>query len=64
MWAALYFMIARAKKGNISAFKTLFDVMGEANQIESNESEIRLAYIARMDPPEEPPEFIGEEYAE
>ena len=53
-------MIHRAEQGNIAAFKTLFDIMGEANQAEP-EAEVRLAFLAPQDEPEQPPEDIPEE---
>jgi hypothetical protein len=57
MWKA---MIQRAKNGNITAFKTLFEVMGEGQIIENN-GEIRIAYLVKQDPPEKPPAEIEEE---
>lgn len=55
IWQA---MIKRAKQGNIAAFKAMFDIMGEAKQTNSDEPEIRLAFIAEMSPPESPPDDI------
>lgn len=59
MWKA---MIARAKSGNITAFKTLFDVMGEAAQdVISKEADVNIAFLAPVSPPETPPDDIEEE---
>ena len=53
-------MIHRAEQGNIAAFKVLFDIMGEANKPDA-EPEIRLAFLAPKDEPEQPPEDIPEQ---
>ena len=56
MWEA---MIKRAKSGNISAFKMLFDVMGEgAQDITSKDAEVNIAFLAPVAPAEKPPENI------
>lgn len=58
MWKA---MIARAKSGNISAFKMLFDVMGEAAQDAiAKDADVNIAYLAPVSPPESPPEIEDE----
>lgn len=62
MWKA---MIARAKSGNITAFKTLFDVMGEAAQdVIQKDAEVNIAFLAPVSPPETPPDDIEEEQNE
>jgi len=53
-------MIQRAINGNVTAFKTLYDIMGEADE-PAAEAEIRLAWLAPMSEPEQPPEDIPEE---
>lgn len=57
LWQAI---IERAKQGNVTAFKTIYEVMGEAERSEP-EAEIRLAYLPPKDEPEPPPEDIPEE---
>jgi isocitrate dehydrogenase len=52
MWKA---MIARAKSGNISAFKMLFDVMGEGVVQEQTGTQVNIE-LAQVLPREEPPD--------
>lgn len=47
MWAA---MIEKAKSGSVSAFKTLFDVMGEGSAQDISEStDNRIILVERLD---------------
>lgn len=58
MWTA---MINRAKSGNITAFKMLFDVMGEGAQDDVDKAAQLNIHIAPVQAPELPPDDIEEE---
>ena len=54
-------IIRKAESGNVSAFKTLFDIMGEAKKNPEDSQENNIVFIAEMRQPELPPPDIFED---
>ena len=47
-------MIEQAVKGNVTAFKALYDIRGEANEPAAEADYPRIIIAARLDEPEQP----------